>query len=86
MRWKLVWTRPAMKDLKKLDRTKARRVREALLRFAETGEGDVTKLTDVKPPEWRQRIGDQRAFLRFHPSDNELVVLRVRPRSRAYNR
>lgn len=86
MSWTLVWARPALKDLKKLDPPKARRVREALIRFAETGQGDITKLTDVRPPEWRQRVGDQRVFFRFDPSRKELLVLRVRPRSQAYDR
>lgn len=49
---KLVWTRPALKDMKKLNQQRARRVRESIIRLAETGHGDVTKLTDVDPPEW----------------------------------
>lgn len=51
MTWKLVWTRPALRDMKKLDPTMARRIREGLNRFAETGQGDVVRLKDVSPAE-----------------------------------
>jgi hypothetical protein len=35
-----------------------------LARFLTTGEGDVKRLTDVDPPEFRLRLGDYR--LRFY--------------------
>jgi hypothetical protein len=34
----------------------------ALERYAETEQGDVRKLTDVEPPEWRLRVGDWRVL------------------------
>ena len=64
MKWTLVWTRPALKDMKKLEPALARRLREAMIDLAETGHGDVVKLKDVRPPEWRLRVGDRRAFFR----------------------
>jgi len=81
---KLVWTRPAAKDLKKLDQKLARRVREAMTRLAETGHGDVTKLTDVEPPEWRLRVGDHRLFFQYESDADAIHVLRVRRRDQAY--
>ena len=84
MSWKLVWTRPALRDMKKLGPERARRIREGLVRLAETGHGDVVKLTDVDPPEWRLRVGDHRVFFRFLPEANEVAVLRVRSRDQAY--
>ena len=42
----------------------ARRLRGAMIDLAETGHGDVVKLKDVRPPEWRLRVGDRRAFFR----------------------
>jgi mRNA-degrading endonuclease RelE of RelBE toxin-antitoxin system len=53
-------------------------------RFAETGQGDVKKLTDVDPPEWRQRVGNWRVFLQPHGETRELHVLRVQNRKDAY--
>jgi len=84
MSWKLVWTRPALRDMKKLDQQRARRIREALTRLAETGHGDVVRLTDADPPEWRLRVGDYRVFFRYQAVTNEISVLRVRPRDQAY--
>lgn len=81
---RLVWTRPALKDMKKLAPQHARRVREGLVRLVETGQGDVVKLKDVDPPEWRLRAGDYRAFFQYQPEENAISVLRVKPRGRAY--
>ena len=84
MKWALVWTRPALKDMKKLETVLARRLREAMVDLAETGHGDVVKLKGVRPPEWRLRVGDRRAFFRFRREAREIHVLRVRRRDKAY--
>jgi mRNA interferase RelE/StbE len=84
MSWKLVWTRPALRDMKKLDQRLAARIRAKVKTFAETGHGDIVKLTDVDPPEWRQRVGDWRVFLQPHAEPKELHVLRVKKRDQAY--
>ena len=39
MKWTLVWSRPALKDIKKLEPVLARRLREAMIDLAETGHG-----------------------------------------------
>ena len=51
---------------------------------AETGHGDVVRLKDVTPPEWRLRIGDRRTFFQFDDDRREIHVLRVRRRDQAY--
>ena len=84
MSWTLVWTRPALKDMKKIGQQQARRIREAVKRFADTGYGDVKKLTEVDPPEWRQRVGDWRVFLQPHGEQKALHVVRVQNRKDAY--
>jgi mRNA-degrading endonuclease RelE of RelBE toxin-antitoxin system len=56
----------------------------ALERLAETGHGDVTKLTDVNPPEYRLRVGDWRVRYGSDPAARVLTVLRVQPRSEVY--
>ncbi len=68
--------------MKKLEQKIAKRIEVALLRFAESGHGDVIKLTDFDPPEWRLRVGDHRVF--FRRSADTLSVLRVRRRDQAY--
>ena len=84
MTWTLVWTRPALKDMKKLEPALARRVRDAVIELAETGHGDVAKLKNANPPEWRLRVGDRRVFFRFRSDLREIQLLRVLRRDRAY--
>jgi mRNA-degrading endonuclease RelE of RelBE toxin-antitoxin system len=72
----------ARRDLKRLDVTNRKRVVNAIEHYAETGEGDVRKLTDVSPPQWRLRVGDYR--VRFLVDGDVLEVLRVLSRGRAY--
>jgi len=84
MTWTLVWTRPALRDLQKLDRERARRIRDAVVRLVESGYGDLAKLTDVTPPEWRLSVGDQRVFFRYDNASKGIQVLRIRRRDQAY--
>jgi mRNA-degrading endonuclease RelE of RelBE toxin-antitoxin system len=84
MSWSLVWSRPALRDMKKLDQARARRTRNSLMRLAETGHGDVVRLTATDPPEWRLRVGDQRIFFRFEHEPKEIHVIRIRRRDEAY--
>ena len=41
---KIVWSERARADVRSLDRETAMRIFAALLRFAESGEGDIKKL------------------------------------------
>jgi len=84
MTWILVWTRPALRDMKKLDQRLARRIREGVLSLAETGDGDVVKLKGASPPEWRLRVGDHRIFFQFQGDAREIRILRVQRRDQAY--
>jgi mRNA interferase RelE/StbE len=65
-----------------LDKGIARRVKQAVERFADTGAGNVKRLQGVDPPEYRLRVGDYR--VRFHLDDETIQVLRVRNRREAY--
>ena len=78
----LVWKPRALKDVRKLDRQAQQRVLAALDAFAETGRGDVVKLQDIQPPEYRLRIGEYRVRLRL--GGQLIEVLHVLPRSQAY--
>lgn len=84
MTWSLIWTRPALRDMKKLERRLARRVRDGVVDLAETGGGDVVKLKGTNPPEWRLRVGDHRVFFQFQGDAREIRILRVRRRDEAY--
>jgi mRNA interferase RelE/StbE len=69
-------------DLASLERSVARRVRQAVERFADSGLGDVKKLQGVDPPTLRLRVGDYRVF--FRDNGASIRIVRVRNRREAY--
>jgi mRNA-degrading endonuclease RelE of RelBE toxin-antitoxin system len=71
-----------MEDMAALDKGIARRVKQAVERFADTGAGNVKRLQGIDPPEYRLRVGDCR--VRFHQEGETFQVLRVRNRREAY--
>ncbi len=44
------------------------------------------RLKDAKPPEWRLRVGDLRVRFAYVEEDDVILVLRVLPRGKAYDR
>jgi mRNA interferase RelE/StbE len=75
---------PARRDLKRLDRPVQRRILDALDRFVVSPRsGDIRKLDSVQ---WRLRVGDWRVRFSFDDENQVIVVLRVLPRGRAYDR
>ena len=76
------WTETALADMADLDKGIARRVKQSVERFAETGAGNVKRLKDIEPSEFRLRVGDYR--VRFHQDNNIMRILRVRNRREAY--
>ena len=78
----IAWTGAALSDMACLDKGIARRLRQAVERFAEAGAGDVKRLQGIDPPEFRLRVGDYR--VRFHNDSETVTVLRVRNRREAY--
>jgi mRNA interferase RelE/StbE len=76
------WTETALEDMAALDKGIARRVKQAVERFADTGADNVKRLQGIDPPEYRLRVGDYR--VRFHMNDETVQVLRVRNRREAY--
>ena len=76
------WTETALDDMAGLDKGIARRVKQSVERFAETGAGNVKRLQGIDPPEFRLRVGDYR--VRFQQYDDTMRILRVRNRREAY--
>jgi mRNA-degrading endonuclease RelE of RelBE toxin-antitoxin system len=62
------------------------RVYTALDDLAKSDEGDIKRLTDFNPPEWRLRVGGIRVRYAYIKKDDVILVLRVRPRGKAYER
>jgi mRNA-degrading endonuclease RelE of RelBE toxin-antitoxin system len=76
------WAEIALAHMADLDKGIARRVKQSVERFAETGVGNVKRLKDIHPPEFRLRVGDYR--VRFHQDNDTMRILRVRNRREAY--
>ena len=84
MSWTVDLSPSARRDLTRLDRPVARRILDALTRFADTGQGDVQRVQGTAG-EWRLRVGDwPRVRFRYEATTRSLDVLRVLPRGEAY--
>jgi mRNA interferase RelE/StbE len=81
-RKKIAWKDHAKAQLRAIDQPTALRILHALAQFAATGEGDVKRLQDIEPPEFRLRVGDYR--LRFHMAAEVLEVTAVKHRREVY--
>ena len=79
---KIAWSERARGDVRALNREDAMRIFAALLRFAETGEGDIRKLQGSSG-ELRLRVGDYRVRFTEEPDDT-LHIHTVRHRKDAY--
>jgi mRNA-degrading endonuclease RelE of RelBE toxin-antitoxin system len=79
---KIVWTGQAKASLRAIDQPTALRILHTLARLLATGEGDVKRLQDIEPTEFRLRVGDYR--VRFHDFGDSIEVLSVKHRRDAY--
>ena len=71
-----------MRPLARRDARLARRIGQAVTRLAQTGQGDITKLTGRE--EWHLRVGTWRVRFRFDHDAHSIVIVRVLPRREAY--
>ena len=86
MKYEIEWSHEALKDVRRLDKPVATRITHAIELFAETGHGDVKKLTNAGGA-YRLRVGDWR--VRFTIIDGELHVMLIQSvlsRGEAYKR
>ncbi|NQS97544.1 MAG: type II toxin-antitoxin system RelE/ParE family toxin [candidate division Zixibacteria bacterium] len=74
----------AIKDLKQITKTDARRVFDGLENLKDDLKGDVKQLTNFTP-EFRLRIGKYRILFEIE-SDNNVVVYRIIHRKDAYKK
>jgi len=78
----VIWNDHAKAQLRSIDQPTALRILRALARYLETGEGDVKRLQNIEPPEFRLRIGDYR--VRFHDQGDIIRITAVKHRREAY--
>jgi mRNA interferase RelE/StbE len=84
MKYRLLYTRRAEKDIRKLTNDARRRVGKTLLRYAEAPFTYAEKLTDPELGTYRFRIGDFRVI--FDLEGTDIVVLRIGHRRELYRR
>jgi mRNA interferase RelE/StbE len=78
----VIWNDQAKAQLRAIDQPTALRILRSLARYLATGEGDVKRLQDIEPPEFRLRVGDYR--VRFHELGHSLRITAVKHRSEGY--
>jgi mRNA interferase RelE/StbE len=84
-RWAIEFEPRAERDLSRLDPPVARRVIVALDRLVQRDpSADVRRLRGSD--EWRLRVGDWRVRLRLDFDARTVIVARILPRGRAYDR
>ena len=84
MKYRLVYTHRAIKDIRKLEEKEKQKVGKALKKYAEEPLKYASKLTDPALGTYRFRIGDYRVI--FDIENEEIVVLRVGHRRDIYRR
>lgn len=84
MKYELVYTRRAERDIERLERSIKERIGRTLLRYSEDPLRYAEKLSNPILGEYRFRIGEYRVI--FDIEGNEIVVLRVGHRKEIYKR
>ena len=79
---RIIWTESARAQLRAIDQSTALRILHAIAKLIDTGEGDVKRLQDIEPPEFRLRVGDYR--VRFHSLGETVQVTGIKHRREAY--
>ena len=84
MEYKIVWSIPAAKQLKHLDRTIAKRIYEKVGLLSQNPERHVEKLVGYLY--YRLRVGDYRVIVDINHESVRILVLKVGHRSSVYER
>ena len=84
MRYKLVYTQRAAKDISKLQKAIKERIGRALKKYAENPFAYAKKMSDSTLGTYRFRIGEYRAI--FDIEEDEIIILRLGHRSEIYRR
>ena len=84
MKYQLVYTRRAVKDIQKLDADSKERIGKTLLRYEQNPMMHAEKLTNSQLGTYRFRIGDYRVVVDI--KGNDIIVLRIGHRREIYKR
>ncbi len=84
MKFQIIWSESAAKELKKLDRTIARRIYQKVSQLCENPYNfDVTKIAG--DPYFRLCVGDYRVVFDIQSDVLRILVLKVGHRKNIYN-
>ena len=84
MKFRLVYTNRAVRDITRLPPQTKERVKESLERYAESPAAFAKKMVDPVLGTYRFRIGDYRVI--FDLEGNDIVVLRIGHRRDIYRK
>ena len=85
MKFQIIWSESAAKELKKLDRTVANRIYKKVSQLSETPYHlDVTKM--VGDPYFRLRVGDYRIIFDIQNDMLRVLILKVGHRKNVYKK
>ena len=86
-RWCVEITRPAERDIRRLDRPVRERILIAIEGLAgDAPAGDTKRMSGITPTQWRLRVGDWRVLVSLDAAEQVIYVKHVLPRGRAYDR
>jgi mRNA interferase RelE/StbE len=84
--WAVRFERRADRDFGRLDPPVRRRVADAIERLAVDPDNASSVRRLAGRSESRLRVGDWRVLIQLHHDTRQIVVLRILPRGRAYDR
>lgn len=71
----------AIKDLKNISKSEARKIIDGVLNLEKRLKGDIKRLTKFTP-EYRMRVGNYRVL--FEVADKKIVIYRIKHRKEVY--
>ena len=82
MKYRLVYTKRALRDIEKLDIVVKKQISSKILLLAKNPLKNAKKLIDFRLGQYRWRIGNHRII--FDIEESNIVVLRIRHRKEIY--
>lgn len=83
MTFQIIWSDSAIKELRKLDRSVARRIYDTVTRLS--GEPYRWVIRIVNSPYYRLRVGDYRVILDIEEGALRILVIKVGHRKNVYD-
>jgi mRNA interferase RelE/StbE len=82
--FEIIWSDSAVRELKKLDRSVAKRIFSAVTRLREDPYRVVSKI--VNSPYYKMRVGDYRVILDIQKGELRVLVLIIGHRRKIYKK